>query len=78
MNTLRQYLKTLSVDEQVDYAIRAGTTIGYLRKALSVDQKLGGLLARRLDDESNGEVSRFDLRDDIFGSAPDEHGDKAA
>lgn len=78
MNTLRQYLKTLSVDEQADFAARAGTTIGYLRKAMSVEQRFGGLLARRLDEESQGAVSRFELRDDIFGSAPEEHGDKAA
>jgi len=78
MNTLRQYLKTLSPSEQAEYASRAGTSIGYLRKALSVEQRLGGLLARRLDEESNGAVSRFELRDDIFGSAPEEQGDVAA
>lgn len=69
MDTLRRYLATLSPIAQADYARRAGTTIGYLRKALSVGQQVGGALARRLDEESNGAVSRFELRPDVFGPA---------
>jgi len=70
MKTLRAYLRTLTPSQQADYAVRAGTTIGYLRKALSVRPRLDGALVRRLDEESNGEVSRYDLRPDIFGCAP--------
>ena len=36
MERLRAYLKTLSPPEQAKYAERSGTTIGYLRKVLSV------------------------------------------
>lgn len=83
MNSLRVYLASLSLAEQIAYAKRSGTSLGYLRKALSVNKrnprpKFGGALARRLDEESNGAVSRFELRADIFGSAPEEQGDKAA
>ncbi|MCD9005187.1 helix-turn-helix domain-containing protein [Luteimonas sp. XNQY3] len=70
MITLRAYLTKLSPDEQAAYALRAGTTIGYLRKAMSKGQRFDGALARRLDEESNGEVSRHDLRPDVFGDAP--------
>lgn len=70
MQTLRTFLATMPVQEQADYASRAGTTIGYLRKALSKGQRFDGALARRLDEESGGEVSRFELRPDIFGQAP--------
>lgn len=70
MDTLRAYLSTLSVPEQAAYAARAGTTIGYLRKALSTKPRLDGALVRRLDEESGGAVSRHELREDIFGAAP--------
>ena len=66
MDELRTYLATLKPCDQADYAKRAGTTIGYLRKALSVRQRFGGLLARRLDEESGGAVPRHRLRPDIF------------
>jgi hypothetical protein len=70
METLRAYLATLTVAEQADYAERCGTTIGYLRKALSTKPRLDGALVRKLDEQSKGAVSRHDLRDDIFGPAP--------
>lgn len=66
METLRAYLGTLTPDEQSAYAQRAGTTIGYLRKAMSVGQRFDGALARLLDEESGGEVRRADLRPDIW------------
>lgn len=67
MKTLRTYLSTLTREKQSEFAARAGTTIGYLRKALSVQPRLDGALARRLDEESDGAVSRQELRPDIFG-----------
>lgn len=70
MQTLRTYLSTLSPTDQAEYAVRAGTTIGYLRKALSIKPRLDGALARRLDEESGGAVSRYDLRPDVFGFDP--------
>lgn len=78
MDTLRTYLGTLSPDEQAAYAVRAGTTIGYLRKALSKKQRFDGALARRLDESSSGVVSRNELRPDIFGEPvePDPDSDR--
>ncbi|MDR3445962.1 YdaS family helix-turn-helix protein [Dyella sp.] len=67
MKTLRAYLSTLSTIDQAAYAKQCGTTIGYLRKALSTKPRLDGALVRRLDEESGGQVSRQDLRPDIFG-----------
>jgi len=66
METLRTYLSTLAPDDQAAFAVRAGTTIGYLRKALSKRTRFDGALARRLDEQSGGEVSRSELRPDIF------------
>lgn len=70
METLRSYLATMPPAEQAAYAVRAGTTIGYLRKAMSKRQRFDGALARRLDEESRGEVLRYDLRPDVFGLPP--------
>lgn len=67
METLRRYLNSLPPPEQSDYARRCGTTIGYLRKALSVKPKLDGALVRRLWMESAHAVSRRELRPDVFG-----------
>lgn len=73
MDTLRTYLSTIPTAEQAEYAKRAGTSIGYLRKALSKGQRFDGALARRLDEESDGTVSRYDLRPDVFGQEPARH-----
>jgi hypothetical protein len=66
METLRAYLATLSPADQAAYAIRCGTTIGYLRKALSKKQAFDGALARQLDEQSKSAVKRGDLRPDIW------------
>ena len=67
MESLRAYLATLTPDAQVAYALRAGTTIGYLRKALSVKPRFDAALALALDRESGGAVTRHELRPDVFG-----------
>lgn len=66
METLRSYLSTLSPTAQADFAARAGTSIGYLRKAMSVGQRFDGALVRLLHIESGGAVSLTDLRSDIW------------
>ncbi|HGM6729736.1 TPA: hypothetical protein ACKQBZ_004712 [Stenotrophomonas maltophilia] len=69
MDTLRTYLSTLSPADQAEYAKRAGTSIGYLRKALSKGQRFDGGLVRQLHLHSAGAVSLTELRPDIW---PDE------
>lgn len=66
MDTLRTYLSTLSPAEQAEYAKRAGTSIGYLRKALSKGQRFDGGLVRQLHLKSHGAVSLTELRPDIW------------
>jgi DNA-binding transcriptional regulator YdaS (Cro superfamily) len=65
METLRDYINSLSTDEQSDFASRANTTIGFLRKAISVKQKLGEGICIRIEAASNGEVKAEDLRPDV-------------
>lgn len=66
MDTLRSYLSTLSPADQAAYARRAGTSIGYLRKALSKGQRFDGALVRQLHIQSGGSVSLTELRPDIW------------
>ena len=65
METLRDYINGLSTDEQNDFAARAGTTIGFLRKAISVKQKLGEGICIRLVKASEGVLTPEDLRPDV-------------
>jgi hypothetical protein len=66
MDTLRAYLTTLSTADQADYALRCGTSIGYLRKAISKGQRFDGGLVRQLHVQSQGAVSLTELRPDIW------------
>lgn len=66
MDTLRSYLGTLTPIDQAAFAVRSGTSIGYLRKALSVGQRFDGALVRLLHIESGGAVSLTELRPDIW------------
>lgn len=62
--TLLNYLNKLSRNEQHELAQRCGTTVGYLRKAVSVRQQLGAELCTQLELASSGQVTRRDLRPD--------------
>jgi DNA-binding transcriptional regulator YdaS (Cro superfamily) len=65
METLRTYVMSLSPVERTAFARRCGTTVGYLRKAWYVGNKLGGDLAVAIDRESGGAVRCEVLRPDI-------------
>lgn len=62
---LRTYLNSLSLSEQVDFARRCKTSLGYLRKALSAGQKLGESLCINIERESGASVTCEDLRPDV-------------
>jgi DNA-binding transcriptional regulator YdaS (Cro superfamily) len=64
MNELRPFLNAMPTGEQVAFARRCGTTIGYLRKALSTGAALGERLCVSIERESSGAVTRRDLRPD--------------
>jgi DNA-binding transcriptional regulator YdaS (Cro superfamily) len=54
MHEILQYLRTLPVEERDAFAARCKTTVGYLRKAVSVKQQLGVELCVNLERESGG------------------------
>jgi DNA-binding transcriptional regulator YdaS (Cro superfamily) len=61
MNELRTYLNNLSLDEQREFAAKCGTSIGYLRKALSKNHELGAALCVLIEKASLGNVTRKHL-----------------
>ena len=65
MEELRAYLKSLSPTEQSSFAARCGTTLGYLRKALSKKPRLGEVIVIALERESGGKVTCEGLRPDV-------------
>lgn len=65
MEKLLAYLNSLPPDERDAFAKRCETTVGYLRKASSVNQKMGEGLCLRISAESGGAVKPSDLRPDV-------------
>lgn len=65
MKNLLSYLNGLPTQEQQDFARRAGTSIGYLRKAISKGQRLGEGLVINLERESGAAVRCEDMRPDV-------------
>lgn len=68
MNKLRAYLNSLTPAQQIDVALRCGTTIGYLRKAISIKQALSESLAIAIERETGGQVTVADLRPEFAAS----------
>lgn len=65
MEKLRAYINSLSPQQQQGFAERCGTSIGYLRKALSVKPNLSESLCINIERESGGAVTCEELRPDV-------------
>ncbi|WP_186137944.1 transcriptional regulator [Burkholderia gladioli] len=61
MDKLLALINSLPPAEQRGFARRCGTTVGYLRKAISTGQQLGESLCINIDRESRGLVRCEDL-----------------
>lgn len=64
MKELIAYINGLSAEERTAFELACRTTIGYIRKAVSVNQKLGAEICVSIEQASNGAVTRKDLRPD--------------
>lgn len=62
MKDLLAYLNGLSVAERIAFARSAGTTVGYLRKAICVGARMGPALCVALERASNGVLRRWMFR----------------
>lgn len=65
MESLRIYLNSLTLADQAAFAVRCGTSLGYLRKVLSTGGRLGAELCIRIERESSGSVLLEELRPDV-------------
>lgn len=65
MDTLLAYLNSLDASAREAFAARCGTSIGYLRKAISIGQRIGEGLCIEIDRESAGAVTCEVLRPDV-------------
>ena len=61
MEKLREFLNSIPSDDQVLFAQSCGTTIGYLRNAISSKKTFGASLCIAIDENSNGLVRCEDL-----------------
>lgn len=64
---LKEYLASLSADEKRALAERAETEVIYLIQIAGGHSQPSPKLANRIEEASQGAVTRHDLRPDIFG-----------
>ncbi|BBE09645.1 Uncharacterized protein MCB1EB_1484 [Mycoavidus cysteinexigens] len=64
MSKLRTYINSLSTAKQIEFATACNTTMGYIRKAISIQQKMGAELCASIERATNGKITRRDLRPD--------------
>lgn len=65
MEALRRLLNSMELTHQEAFAAKCGTSIGYLRKAISKGQKLGESIVIAIERESDRVVTCEDLRPDV-------------
>ena len=65
MRLLLEYLNSLPAADQAAFAKRCGTTVGYLRKAVSVGQRLRAEVCINIERESGGRVRCEALRPEV-------------
>lgn len=58
MKKITEYINRLPTTEQVLFAYKCGTTVNYLRKAVSTGQTLSAKLSVALEQESKGFITR--------------------
>lgn len=64
-NPLIEYLKGVPLTEQEKFAERCGTTIGYLRKAVCIGQRIRESVVISIERESGGAVKVEAMRPDV-------------
>lgn len=64
MDKLLKFLNGLNKDAREAFAIACGTSVGYLRKAVSSGQLLNATTCVRIEQESCGQIIREELHPD--------------
>lgn len=63
---MKEYWDSLSKEQQGDLAGNVGSTPGYLRLVFNGYKKAGFSLAKKLEETTDGLISKSDLRPDIY------------
>ncbi|WP_430233289.1 transcriptional regulator [Nitrosomonas communis] len=63
--TLLDFINSISVEDQKQFALKCGTTIGYMRKAISKGQLFNAKVCIEIEKNSNGAVTCEEMRSDI-------------
>ena len=62
---LRKYINSLSADDRALFEAETGTTINYLRSAMSAGKNIGAEIAIAIDRFSGGKVMCEEIRPDV-------------
>ncbi|EMQ4184634.1 transcriptional regulator [Serratia marcescens] len=65
---MKEYWDTLTKAEQNALAKRVGSSSGYLRLVFNGYKKAGFSLAKKIEEETGGLVTKIQLRPDIYGN----------
>lgn len=76
MEELKAYLNSLTTKEQESFALRCNTTVGYLRKSISRNSRLGAEICVAIERETKGLVTRKHLIEDWHLRWPELANDK--
>lgn len=66
---MKRYWDSLSQEERSHLASKVGYSAGYLRLVFTGHKKAGFILAQRLEVETKGQVTRSELRPDIYSGS---------
>lgn len=64
MEKLLKYINSMKKEEQSAFAVSVGTTIGQMRKAIYIGQKLSPKVCVKIEKETKGQITRADLYGD--------------
>jgi DNA-binding transcriptional regulator YdaS (Cro superfamily) len=65
MDELREYIKSLNAEQRVAFSEAIGASIGHLRKAISLRQKLSPAVVVEIERASSGRITCEQLRPDV-------------
>ena len=63
----KTFYETFGAEEAEKLSIAAGTTLAYFQQIMYGFRKPSHTLTKKLESASDGRISRYDLRPDIYG-----------
>ncbi|AXS44320.1 TPA: helix-turn-helix domain-containing protein [Klebsiella quasipneumoniae subsp. quasipneumoniae] len=63
---MKEFWDSLTKEQQSTLAASVGSTTGYLRLVFNGYKKAGFNLAKKLENITSGQITKFDLRPDIY------------